>query len=226
MLKKIVVAFLMFGCLLSNVSAKTTTENDLPLEIIPAKKDGGDTMVMLISGDGGWISFDKDLANEFAEQGVPVVGLNSLKYFWKKKTPEQTARELAQIITLYSVKWKKDKIILCGFSFGAEVMPFIYNRLPLNLKEKVKCIQLLSPSYFTDFEIRVNDLMFIASKQKIKNVEPEVKKISIPIICFYGTQEEATPLKSVKMPNFKVVTLEGDHHYKNQFAQMVKLALH
>jgi type IV secretory pathway VirJ component len=226
MLKKIIAIFLMFGCFLSDISAKAIIDKDLPLVITPAKKEGGNTMVLLISGDGGWVSFDKGLADEFAEQGTPVVGLNSLKYFWKKKTPDQTARDLEQVILQYSLKWKKDKIILCGFSFGAEVMPFIYNRFTVKLKEKVKCMQLFSPSYFTDFEIHVNDLLFIASKQKTKNVEPEVRKINIPVICFYGTTEEETPLKQIKMLNFKLVMLEGDHHYENQYAQMVKMALH
>jgi hypothetical protein len=42
-------------------------------------------MAVVVSGDGGWAGIDRDLGEELAREGLPVVGLNSLQYFWKPR---------------------------------------------------------------------------------------------------------------------------------------------
>ena len=56
----------------------------LPVTLIPAKKQVGETMVLFLTGDGGFNTFSQKLADEYASAGIPVVALNSSKYFWKK----------------------------------------------------------------------------------------------------------------------------------------------
>lgn len=194
---------------------------ELPVNIIPAKKPGGETMVLLITGDGGWNSFSQNLAEEYAVAGLPVVALNSLKYFWKKRTPEESALAVSNLLNKYSAEWKTKTIILCGYSFGADVMPFIYTRLPENLKEKIGCIQLLSPSGYTDFEIHISYL-FISKKMEVAS---EIQKIKKPVICYYGASEKEKLSKEIEMKNFKTIILKGDHHYENSFGEIVKTAL-
>jgi type IV secretory pathway VirJ component len=216
-----IIAF--FGFFLPNSIHAQIKENlaELPVNIIPAKKTGGETMVLLITGDGGWNTFSQKLAEEYAVAGIPVVALNSLKYFWKKRTPEESAAAISILLNKYSAEWKTKTILLCGYSFGADVMPFIYTRLPENLKEKISRIQLLSPSRYTDFEIHISYL-FISKKM---NVATEIEKINKPVICYYGTSENEKPLKDVVMKNFKIITLKGDHHYENSFTEIVETGL-
>ncbi|HKV65505.1 MAG TPA: AcvB/VirJ family lysyl-phosphatidylglycerol hydrolase, partial [Rhodanobacteraceae bacterium] len=45
----------------------------------PAGKD--DVLTILYSGDGGWADLDKQLGTVFATRGIPVLGINSFKYF-------------------------------------------------------------------------------------------------------------------------------------------------
>lgn len=194
---------------------------DLPAIVIPAKKQFGETMVLYLTGDGGWNSFSQKLANQYATTGIPVVVLNSSKYFWKKRTPEQSAQDIAALLYKYSKDLHKKSILLCGYSFGADVMPFIYNLLPADLKERVSRIQLLSPSAYTDFEVHITYLF--ASKKY--DVAAEVKKISKPVICFYGESEDDQPLKNLAMKNFKMIILTGNHHYENSFNEIVETGL-
>ena len=51
----------------------------------------GRQMAVVYSGDGGWRDIDKDIAGRLQASGIPVVGVDSLRYFWSEKTPEQTA---------------------------------------------------------------------------------------------------------------------------------------
>lgn len=190
---------------------------DLSVTLIPSKKNGGETMVFFLTGDGGWNKFSQKLADEYAAVGIPVVALNSLKYFWKKRTPAETAEAVSALLYQYSREWKKKTIQLCGYSFGADVMPFIVTRLPIDLKEKVSSIQLLSPSAYTDFEVHISYL-FMSKKF---NVATEVQKINKPIVCYYGAEEKEKPLKAITMTNLKLIILAGEHHYEDSFAKIV-----
>ena len=70
------------------------------------------------------------LAAEISKQGMPVIGLDSLRNFWKEHTPESTAADVDRIPRYCLTAWSKRAVLLMGFSQGADVMPFIVNRLP------------------------------------------------------------------------------------------------
>lgn len=58
-----------------------------------------------------------------AARGIPVVGFDSLRYFWKKRTPEGLAADLDRVLRYYGRHWGKSKLILIGYSQGADVLP-------------------------------------------------------------------------------------------------------
>lgn len=192
---------------------------NLPIQITePARNTESNEMMLMISGDGGWTGFDQQVASEFAQKGIPVVGLNALKYFWSKKTPEQTSHDVLDLIAKYDAIWKKQDIILLGYSFGADVMPFIYNRLPEAIRKRVKSVALLSPSKDTDFEVHVSDLLNFGSSTREFNVPAEITKIKdVHLVCFFGKDEENIPINELSKGNCRVIMLEGGHHYDNSF---------
>src|SRR5437899_2266308 len=102
----------------------------LPLIEVPATKGASDTLVVFVSGDGGWAKIDKSMSKVLAENGMPVVGLNALQYFWTKRTPDSAARDLQWVLEHYLAAWKKDRVLFVGYSRGADVLPFMINRLP------------------------------------------------------------------------------------------------
>ena len=53
--------------------------------MIDPESDSADYFAVIISGDGGWASIDRQIGNDLADKGVQVVGLNALKYFWTRK---------------------------------------------------------------------------------------------------------------------------------------------
>lgn len=208
-----------------SVFAGSKINPDLPIVITKAKIERGDKLVLIISGDGGWTSFSQQLANSYAANGIPVIGLNSLKYFWEKKTPQEAASDIAVVLNKYAGEWKKRSIIICGFSFGAEVTPFIYRRLPNDLREKISLVQLVSPASFTDFEIHIADLIGTKNPIRSMNIASEVKMMHVPVLCYYGDLEKEKPLAGIKKTGFRIIILQGDHHYKNSYPEIVKTAL-
>ncbi|MGV8879049.1 MAG: AcvB/VirJ family lysyl-phosphatidylglycerol hydrolase [Sphingobacteriaceae bacterium] len=203
-------------------------KTDLPVHLTPAlRPTSGNTMVLMISGDGGWTGFDQQVANEFAKKGLPVVGLNALKYFWQQKNPVKTTLDAERLILQYATLWKKDKIILLGYSFGADIIPFIFNRLPENSRKDIHAVILLSPSPDTDFEIHVTDLLNFSSDKRAFNVPEEIKKIKgTPVVCFFGNEEDGTHAVTLADQHIEVVILNGGHHYDNSFSEIVKRAIY
>lgn len=187
-------------------------KNTLPLVIgdaIQTQKP----MILYVSGDGGWNSFDKKMAFEFKMVDMPYVALNSFKYFWKSKTPDQFAIDMIPVLREYAKKWDKNEIIFIGYSFGADVMPFLISRLPIDLKKKVKLIALITPGKTSDFTIHLNDMLLIDGTYKYK-VPEEIEKIhDKKIICFFGQNEDAIFPYNWRQDNVKTVIVKGGHSF-------------
>jgi type IV secretory pathway VirJ component len=82
-----------------------------------------------------------------------VLALNARKYFWKKRTPAAMTTELSQLINKYLAQWKRDSVLLIGYSFGADVTPFLYNYAGAPFTKKVSHLVLMLPYKSTDFEV-------------------------------------------------------------------------
>lgn len=208
---------------IANISKLEKNDFGLPLIVYPALNPFSTKMVVLLSGDGGWLDFDHELAKHFSDRGFNTVGFNSRSYFWEQKTPEQTANDLKLLIRRYSSLWKSKKIVLCGYSFGADVTPFIYNRLPADIKNKVEALVLLSPFLSTDFVVNLYDS---DSDDKPYKVKSELEKIMIPVYCFYGKEEDPKSLDDFKQHNFSIKLVPGDHHYQDAYHQIVSSVAH
>ncbi|MGH2648008.1 MAG: AcvB/VirJ family lysyl-phosphatidylglycerol hydrolase [Ginsengibacter sp.] len=207
-----ILSFILFYNFKS-FAQNTNSISDLPLNIVNAATiDTGKSLVMYITGDGGWNTFSKNLSQQFATKGYPVVSLNSKKYFWDKKTPEQSAADVTKIITTYQKIWNRKKILLVGYSFGADVTPFLFSHLSKELSDEIEGICLLSPSKNTDFEIHLLDM--IGGSSGDQSVPDAINKISNkPITLLFGENENNFPLNKLTIKNYVSVKLTGGHHY-------------
>lgn len=200
---------------------------DLPLVEIPSGVSTGDIMAVYISGDGGWGVTDRGIGNFLAGQGIPVVGLNSLQYFWTRRTPDGAAKDLERIMRYYQALWKKDKVILIGYSQGADVVPFMINRLPEDLRSRVEFVVLLGPDRTVDFEFHLTDWLGDFTRNTSIPVLPEVRKLSgMKIFCFYARGDEGDTLCKDLSPNLaRVVTLEGGHRIRGNYGPVAETIL-
>ncbi len=197
----------------------------LPLVEVPARGQGGKTMAVILSGDGGWASIDKDVAGALAAKGIPVVGWNSLQYFWAAKTPEVASKDLERILRHYMAAWNKDEVLLVGYSFGADVLPFFTNRLPADLIGKLRLLALLGPGKTADFEFHLSD--WLGGGSKGQPVFPEVRKLGghPPVLCLYGSQEEDSLCPQITPPLGKAQVLPGAHHFGGDYDALAALIL-
>jgi type IV secretory pathway VirJ component len=210
---------------LQAVSTSADDVSDLPLIELPAAHPNG-LMAIVISGDGGWRDLDKTIAQALQKDGVSVVGWDSLRYFWSEKPPAQTSRDLARVMQTYGARWHAEHIALIGYSFGADVMPFAYNRLPQAQRAKVSLIALLGFAPDADFQIRVGGWLGMPASDKALKVQPELTKVPAAIVqCFYGAEEEDTLCPALDKSGIEVIRTSGDHHFGGDYNAMEKRIL-
>ena len=200
---------------------------DLPLVEVPAKEPGvHNILAVIISGDGGWAGIDRDIANTLSTKGVPVVGLNSLQYFWKRRTPEESSRDLERIISHYLLHWGKERAILIGYSLGADVLPFMANRLPREVLDHVSLIALLGPDEKIDFEFHLSYWLGDSSGGNARSVFPEVEKLKgKKILCFCGEEETDSLCHKMDASLAKIIILKGGHHFGGDYEGITETLL-
>jgi type IV secretory pathway VirJ component len=189
---------------------------ELPVVITNAKtEDRNAPVALLISGDGGWYGFEQSIADNLAKNGIPTVGLDSKKYFWNRRTPEETAADIAATLNHYAKVWEREKFLLIGYSLGSEIVPFIVNRLPEEMKSKIVSNVLLSPETSTDFEIHISNMLGMGNRQNTYNVTEEIIKMqTVPTLIIFGAGEKSDVPALLAHTTVKVRIIPGDHHYK------------
>ena len=190
--------------------------SDLPVNEVHAEGNS-DEFALLLTGDGGWAGLDQELAARLAANGVPTVGLNSLKYFWSQRTPEQAATDVSRVIRHYLSAWQKKRVLLVGYSFGADVLPFIVNRLPPDVRPALTTLSLLGLDSTASFEVSVAD--WLGNEDSGSPTRPELANLKmLPVLCIYGEGEQDSICPSLRAPQVRSEQVGNGHHFGGEYS--------
>ncbi|RYZ96344.1 MAG: hypothetical protein EOO68_16985 [Moraxellaceae bacterium] len=201
-------------------------ENDSPVIEVPASEQHqkADYFVVFLTGDGGWARLDKELAQHFSAAGVSVLGFDSLSYFWRKRSVEETAAAISELIALYQEKWQTKQVVLVGYSFGADVLPFVVANLPKEQQAIVKKMVFLGLSSFAHFEFYLTNWL---SSETRRSEFPTTEKLasinSISGLCVQGAKDDESICQKLQQANIEAVTLPGDHHYDEDYGTLAQV---
>lgn len=196
---------------------------DLPLVEVPATGNG-DTFAVLLSGDGGWAGLDKEVAAALAARGIPVVGLDSLRYFWSVRTPEGLAADLDRILRSYTLRWQRPRAILIGYSQGANVLPFAVNRLPTASRQQIAQTVLMGLEEHASFEFHLGN--WLGSDPEGAPIRPELERLhAAEVLCLYGEDEEESLCRSAGAAHVRAQMLPGGHHFDGAYDRLAELIL-
>ena len=196
----------------------------LPLYEVPATANSSDWMAVFYTGDGGWAELDKEVSHRLAAGGVGVVAVSSLRYFWSRKPPEDAAPDLARIIRYYGEVWHKKHVMLVGYSFGADVIPAIYNKLPADERATVGAIGLIGPSPRAQFEIKM--VGWLGANGKGDPTLPQFAMMhDMPIVCIHGTDEADSLCPELDAKSTMNVAIGGGHHFGGDYDALSKALL-
>ncbi len=204
-------------------AAPAADVSDLPVEEVHASGTSAE-FALLMTGDGGWAGLDQELAARLAASGVPTVALNSLKYFWSARTPEQTAHDVARLLNYYFSAWHKERVLLIGYSFGADALPFVVNRLPAALRARVASVSLLGIDAKASFEVHLSD--WVGGDDSGPATQPEVARIgALPVLCLYGEGEKDSICPGLSGARIRREQVGTGHHFGGEYSTLAERIL-
>jgi type IV secretory pathway VirJ component len=174
---------------------------------------------IFLSGDGGWVGLDRGVSDELAQRGIPVVGWDSLKYFWSPRTPAGAAADLDRVLRHYAAAWGKSHAVLIGYSQGADTLPFMVNRLPAATRAMVGLTALLGISDSALFEFHVAN--WLGDPSGGLPTAPELSRWSgSPYVCLYGEDDGDSACVQLAGSDGSAVKMTGGHHFGGAYAEI------
>jgi type IV secretory pathway VirJ component len=197
----------------------------LPLVEIPAAAGtASDTFAILLSGDGGWAGLDKEVAAALAARGIAVVGFDSLRYFWSKRTPQGLADDLDRVLRHYSAHWQRQHALLIGYSQGADVLPFALNRLPATSRGLVARTVLMGLGQKAAWEFHVAN--WLGSNRDAVPILPEARRLDgRATLCLYGEDEDDSLCPALPAGSVTARQLPGGHHFDGAYDKLADMIL-
>ena len=132
-------------------------------------------------------------------------------------------RDLAAVLAAYGGKWRADKFVLIGYSFGADVLPVVYNMLPAAYRDRVAMISLLGLEPKADWEIRVAGWFGAQPSETATPLAPEFAKIPGELIqCYYGVEEKEPGCLGLADKRTELIQTPGAHHFGGDYDAIAK----
>lgn len=180
-------------------------------------------LVLVLSGEGGWRSFDDELSRWLAADGWWVGGLDAMKYFWKAQ--DDRAALVADVRAYVAALEKSSgrpagaRVVLLGFSFGADLAPWIAGAE--GWEGRIAGLAMLGPDATGSLEFRVSEMMGFAQTDHVFDVAAALAGTAgIPKLFVHGGKDkesEAPELHERAPAPKRLVVVEGaDHHFSGK----------
>jgi type IV secretory pathway VirJ component len=205
-------------------STVATSRGEQPMSVYApaaqADKAAAKPLVLVLSGEGGWRSFDDRLATWLAAAGYWVGGIDCLKYFWK---PQDDRAALASDVMMYADaltrsagRSGKPPIVLAGFSFGADLAPWIAG--VKGGSHEIAALLMIGPDLRGSLEARVIEILGYVPKQHIFDTAAALAESrSIPVLFVHGGNDDdsAAPALAAAFtgPKKLAVVPGATHHF-------------
>jgi type IV secretory pathway VirJ component len=174
-------------------------------------------LAVLLSGDGGWAAGDKSIAAALANAGIPVVGLDVPSYLAVARTPDGASADLERLLEHYLRSWHAQRVILVGYSHGANIAPFLVSRLPDRLRERLVLLALVSLEESASFQFHLADIVADPRHDGDLPVRPEMEKLAgLPIVCLSGEGDRHSLCPSLPPTLARVQSVTGGHRVGGQ----------
>lgn len=195
---------------------------DLPVVQIDPKGDPRG-VALIWSGDGGWRDIDQSVGALLVEKGFAVVGVDALRYFWSERTADEIARDTTLMVKAADPT-ERLPILLAGYSFGANVLPFAWPKLDAEIRARTRLVALLAPEEKTGFQVSVGGWLGMSTGE----ADVVAAIVALPpaiTLCVHGQDEDDSACISPRLTTHEVLALPGGHHFDDDYRKLTALIL-
>lgn len=186
----------------------------LPLNFTAPKGKASHYVAVLLSGDGGFASLITKIGEGLSDAGIGVVGFNSRAWLSPAKTPDQSAAAVVRALRAGMAKYNADSIVIVGYSRGADMAPFVANRLPADLRAVLGGIAMFGIAENASFEFHMLDMVKDTKRDSDIPIMPELLKLKgVPMTCVYGSDEKDSGCRGAPESLMHVEMRDGGHHF-------------
>jgi type IV secretory pathway VirJ component len=217
-------ALLLCGHAHAQEDTSPTSIEGLPLEDVRPQGEAKQ-LAVFYSGDGGWAQLDRGVSARLAAAGVRVIGVSSLRYFWRERQPEEAAGDIARVLRYYLSEVAPDTpVLLIGYSTGADVMPFLVNRLPDLLRARLATVSLIAPGRNAQFVIHVGDWL-PGRESRGTPLMPQIERLQVPVLCLYGEGDKSALCPDIPPDRATTVRIGEGHHFSGDYEAIARRIL-
>lgn len=199
------------------VAPDTVSVRDLPLIEAPSPS-AGRVLAIFLTGDGGWAMLDRSVARVLTDSGIAVVGFNSRSYLEHRRTPDDAGRDIARVARHYLAQWHRDRLLLVGYSRGADLVPFAATRLPADLRDATVGLAMLGPARSASFEFHFIDLFRDIERPGDPLILPEIERLrGMRMLCVFSTADKASACRDADPSLIARYSHGEDHHFDDDY---------
>ena len=175
------------------------------------RPQAGAPVAIIFSGDSGFrLGLGKDVARRLEQEGIPVVGVNSLTYFGRTRTAADAGRLIKNAIVRAKAINPSARIFLIGQSFGADMLHVGLATLSPAWRREIAAVALVVPGSTVEFRASPAEIFTFMMAEH--DARPSAQKLDwVPLLCIYGAQEQRSLCPLLHQANAHIVRLPGGH---------------
>jgi len=209
------------GAPASRMVEDSTNVRGLPVLELRPTRPAAHTLVIFLSGDGGWADLDEKIGQRLQSRGVFVIGFDMRDYLrGGKRTPASTAYDVSRVARRYMALWQLDSIAIVGYSRGADVAPFVANRMSSDVRPRLSLIGMLTLLERASFVYHFSDLWRMTSGSGDTPITPELQQLAqtkMRMLCIYGKDEKESLCRTAPAGLMTVIQRDGKHHFDGNY---------
>ncbi|WP_375197454.1 AcvB/VirJ family lysyl-phosphatidylglycerol hydrolase [Sphingobium sp.] len=186
--------------------------------LVRASAPGRDgTVAVFFSGDMGFnAGMGPVIAGHMAKGGLPVVGVNSLTAFARRRSPDEAAALVEQAARRALALPGARRLMLVGQSFGANMLLAGLDRLAPSLRSRVAMVALIVPADTMLFRATPGGVFDFGDDGP---AGPAARALDwAPVLCIHGVEESGSLCPGWRQRNVYVVGLPGGHFLNDDSA--------
>lgn len=178
---------------------------------IPAQGPKQPFAAVILSSDTGFrFGMAPDMAQRLAARGVAVVGVNTLTFMRRTRTPDEVAGLVADAATRAMALGRADKVVLIGQSFGADMLHVGLARRPANSRAKIAKIIVIVGENTVEFRASPSEIFDYWTPTY--DARPTAAALTwAPVLCVRGVEEPASLCPLMTQSNVRQAALPGGH---------------